>query len=208
MREAQRTWTGTIHGSRADYAVAALGADPATLEELEVATELFVRREGEGRFLRNQSLGSCDEPYDAGLMVIDLAARLVVVDSTYSSPDSVGCVSYDDGQDRTDVRLTYHLADDWLITGDGEQWQAVARSRRAHPPARNRRWTPGRSSTDGRCWNTSREIFAAFTPREAVAHDVRPQWMEEAIREIHAAWLLTPPRIWGRIAAGSGVDTA
>ena len=112
-----------------------VSADPATLAELEVATERFVTREGEHRFFRNLSLGSCDEPYDAGLMVIDLAARLVVVDSTYSSPDSVGCVSYDDGQDRTDVRLTYHLADDWLITRDGEQWQAVARSRRAQRAA-------------------------------------------------------------------------
>ncbi|MHB8970911.1 MAG: hypothetical protein ACYC3X_05455 [Pirellulaceae bacterium] len=125
-------------------------------------------------------------------MVIDLAARLVVVDSTYSSPDPVGYVSYDDGQDRTDAHLRYHLAEDWLFTRDGEQWQAVARSRRAHraaePPLDARQVFYGRPLLE----HVAREIFAAFTHREAVAHDVRQQWIEEAIREIHAAWLLTP----------------
>ena len=69
-------------------------------------------------------------------MVIDLAARLVVVDSNYSSPDGrLREVRRWSG--RTDVHLRYHLADDWLFTRDGEQWQALAGSRRhtaAEPP--------------------------------------------------------------------------
>ena len=113
--------------------------------------------------------GSCDEPHDAGLVVIDLAARLVVVDSNYSSPASVGYVRYHDGKSRTDVRLRYHLADDWLFSRDGEQWYALAESRRAQraaaPPLDARRVFYGRPLLE----HIAREIFAAFTQREAVA---------------------------------------
>ncbi len=46
VREAGRDWSGTIHASCADQAVAALSADPVTMEELEVATERFAKRMG------------------------------------------------------------------------------------------------------------------------------------------------------------------
>jgi len=54
-------------------------------EELEIATERFAKRISNRRLFTNLSPGRCAEPYDAGLVVIDLVARLVVVDSTYSS---------------------------------------------------------------------------------------------------------------------------
>jgi hypothetical protein len=172
--------------------VAALSADPATLAELEFATERFVKRDDDGGFFGNLSPGSCAEPYDAGLLVIDLAARLVVVDSIYSSPEPVGCVSYDDGQHRTEVLLRYHLAEDWHFTHDGTQWHALAQARHAQraaePPLDARQVFYGRPLLE----YIAREIFAASRECEAVAHDVRPQWIEETIREIHAAWLLTP----------------
>ena len=92
LRDASRDLSGTIHGNVADAAVAALSAGPVTIEELEVAIERFQRpysgsgASGRGFFgWFGEQLD--DEPYDAGLVVIDLAARLVVVDSTYSSPD-------------------------------------------------------------------------------------------------------------------------
>ena len=72
--EAQRTWSGKIHGSRADFAVAALSADPITLAELEIAAERFVKREDGDRIFWNLAPGTCDEPHDAGLVVIDLTA--------------------------------------------------------------------------------------------------------------------------------------
>ena len=175
-----------------DYAIAALSADPTTLAELETAAERFIKREDGGRIFWNLALGSCDEPHDAGLVVIDLAARLVVVDSHYSSPTSDDYVRYHDGKSRTDVRLRYHLADDWHFSRDGEQWYALAESRRAQqaaaPPLDARQVFYGRPLLD----YIAREIFAAFTQREAVAQDARTQWIKDSIREIHAAWLLTP----------------
>jgi hypothetical protein len=136
--------------------------------------------------------GCCDEPHDAGLVVIDLAARLVVVDSKYSSPSSVGYVRYRHGQNRTDVHLSYHLADDWLFTRDSEQWYALAESwraqRAAEPPLDARQVFYGRPLLE----HIAREILAAFAQCETVADEARTQWIEDSIREVHAAWLLTP----------------
>src|SRR5712692_10413707 len=98
VRESGRDWSGTIHASCADRAVAALSADPVTMEELELATERFAKRIPKCRFFANLSHGLCAEPHDAGLVVIDLIARLVVVDSTYSSPGPEGIVPYHDGR--------------------------------------------------------------------------------------------------------------
>ena len=116
IRESARDWSGTIHASDPDRAVAALSADPVTLEELEAAVGRFARSTPGCRLFANLSQGLCDEPYDAGLVVIDLVARLIVVDSTYSSPGTRGVVPYHDGRFATDLRVKYHLADDWLIS--------------------------------------------------------------------------------------------
>ena len=90
LRDAERDLSGTIHGSVGDAAVAALSADPVTIEELNVALERFRATHGDRGFFAWFGPGINDEPYDAGLVVIDLAARLVVVDSTYSSPGHRG----------------------------------------------------------------------------------------------------------------------
>ena len=76
LREEGRDWSGTIHGSCADRAVAALSADPVTLEELEVAVTRFAKPVPKSRFFANLSPGLRDQSYDAGLVVIDLVARL------------------------------------------------------------------------------------------------------------------------------------
>ena len=136
VREAGRDWSGTIHGSCADRAVAALSADPVTLDELESATSRFVKPTANGRFFSNLSPGLRDEPYDAGLVVIDLIARLIVVDSTYSSPGREGTVEYHDGRCCTRTSLRYHLADDWLVSRDGDQWRHLAEKRRRERAAK------------------------------------------------------------------------
>lgn len=130
VREVDRDWSGIIHASCGDRAIAALSADPVTFDELEAATARFARPIPHGRFFTNLSPGNCDEPYDAGLVVIDLVARLIVVDSTYSSPGQTGYVDYHDGQCCTQSSLRYHLAEDWRILSDGNQWRHIAEERR------------------------------------------------------------------------------
>jgi hypothetical protein len=186
IREADRDWSGTIHASSADRAIAALSADPLTLAELEAAVGRFEKLIPGRSFFANLSAGFCDEPHDAGIVVIDLVARLVVVDSTYSSPGLTGEVRYHDGNCATEIWLRYHLAEDWLFSRDGLQWQAVAEQRRREPLARS---LDARNVFYGRplLEFVARATFAADAPCETIADRER-----DAIKEIHAAWLLTP----------------
>lgn len=100
VRDADCDWSGTIHGSDADCGIAALSADPVTLQELEAAMARYAKPSRSGQFLSNLRRDSCDEPHDAGLVVIDLEARLILVDSTYSSPGLTGHVAYHNGEMR------------------------------------------------------------------------------------------------------------
>lgn len=68
--DAQRTVCGTCHGGCADRLVAALSAEPETIEELEAALERFLQPEGRSMFACWS--GQIDEePWDAGFVVID-----------------------------------------------------------------------------------------------------------------------------------------
>ncbi len=179
VREADRDWSGTIHGSCADQAVAALSADPVTMEELELAAERFARRDPNHGFFANLSLGQAAEPYDAGLVVIDLVARLIVVDSTYSSPGRTGTVGYHDGRCATNKQLRYHLADDWLFSSDGDHWMHVAEKRRreraAKPIRDDRQVFYGRPLLEF----VARQCFAAFARRDAIAAAFCAAWADD-----------------------------
>jgi hypothetical protein len=235
VRDAHRDWSGTIHGSCADRAIAALSADPTTMDELEAAVGRFEKRNPKYRFFSNLRPGSCAEPHDAGLVVIDLIARLVVVESTYSSPGHEGYVDYHNGNCCTDKSLRYHLADDWLFLSHSEYWEGTADKRRqeraAKPDWDTRSVLYGRPLLEF----VARETLATFARRDEIAAAVRVQWIEKArqrlakhagiapehvdanlltdeevtpklssgpehygspfydtIKEIHAAWLLTP----------------
>jgi hypothetical protein len=187
VREARHDWSGAVHGSSADRAIAALSADPVTLAELEAACARFESPNPNHRFFSKLTAGLCDEPHDAGLVVIDLAAQLVVVDSTYSSPKSSGEVDYHDGQHATDTRLRYHLADSWRLASDRFEWAGMAAKRRAEraarPPLDARAVFFGRPLLEF----IARGIFTAHARRETTAPEAH-----DAIKEIHAAWLLTP----------------
>ena len=65
---------------------------------------MWVRPDGR-RFVGSLPPGLIDEPHDAGIVIIDLVARLVVVDSTYSSPGPIGELEFYDGQSATEIGL-------------------------------------------------------------------------------------------------------
>src|SRR5688572_31498563 len=73
VRDARRQINGTCHGATADRVVAALSTEPETIEEVETGMARFAAPEARPVF--RCFGGSIDEePYDAGLVVIDLAA--------------------------------------------------------------------------------------------------------------------------------------
>lgn len=169
VREAERDWSGVLHAGCADRAIAALSADPTSLEELETATERFAASNRHSGFYANLRTGLRNEPHDAGLVVLDLLARLVVVDSTYSSPGKEGTVAYHDGRCCTEANLHFDLADDWLFVSDGIHWQDIAARRRQERAARP--VIEARSIFYGTplLEFVARETFAAFARRDEIA---------------------------------------
>ena len=132
---------GTIHGSVADRCVAALTADPETIAELETALARYIKPNDSSEFAWFSSRNEIDsEPWDAGIVIIDLAARVVAAESTYSQPAPEGVVEYHNGKHGTDVPIRYLLDHSWLFVNSAEayEWSAARRrfERQAKLPRR------------------------------------------------------------------------
>jgi hypothetical protein len=150
LTDAQHTINGTIHGSVADACVAALSAEPETINELEAALARYHKPAADvGPFeWFRKDLEIDKESWDAGIVIIDLAARIVASESTYSQPARQGEVNYHDGVSATDIPVLYQLPDDWLILNSIDEYQRLRETRRqeraATPPLDSRKVLYGR----------------------------------------------------------------
>src|SRR5262249_28316694 len=86
LTDFQQTISGEVHGSISDAVVAALSAEPETIHELELALARFAKPLDGWSLFAPLRAGADFEPYDAGIMIVDLAARVVMIDSTCSTP--------------------------------------------------------------------------------------------------------------------------
>ena len=82
----ERTVSGIVHGSIGDRVIAALSAQPETVHELILALARFEKPRGDESMLAWFDSGENFESYDAGLVIVDLAGQVVMIDSTYSAP--------------------------------------------------------------------------------------------------------------------------
>lgn len=205
--DAERSVHGEPHASFTDVVVACLSAEPETIAELAAAVPRFERREPESCFSW-WSPGVREEPYDAGVCIVDLAARVVAAESTYSIPSAQGSVAYHDGRHGTDVWLPYHVSGDWLFLRELECWEPIAAQRRGErresPPQDDRRVLYGKvseflvkeclalqtASGDGDDWRPPAGWEFRELP-ERVRDDF-PPGPDDAVAEIHARWLMTP----------------
>jgi hypothetical protein len=96
------TVSGEVHGSIGDAVIAALSAEPETIHELELALARFIKpNEGWSTFASLYG-GENFEPYDAGIVIVDLAARIIMLDSTYSAPMPISNCFGEDTTEQTD----------------------------------------------------------------------------------------------------------
>lgn len=197
VREAEQDWSGNVHGSLAERAIAALSAEPTTIGELEAAIDRFEKPLPSCRHFANLSRGLRDEPYDAGIVIIDLAARLIVANWTYSYAKSSGEIAYHNGSCATASLIPFHLPSDWLIQEECVSWEGLARCRRAdraeNPPFDSRAVLLGPPLLEF----LAKEVFTAFdraksTFKTAAPNDDVSESVSEIIKNIHIAWLLTP----------------
>ena len=201
LTDAQHTISGTIHGSVADACVAALSAEPETILELEAALARYQKPTGDTRpfgwFHQYSELDT--EPWDAGIVILDLAARIVASESTYSRPGPHGEVSYHDGTCATDISISYRLPNDWLFLDSIEEYECL-RDRRRQERATS-------SLLDARAilyglplleWIVSAVYTteAAKLGSEVPHSDGEGSDPDDALRkeisELHARWLMTP----------------
>jgi len=178
--DASRTSCGTIHGSVVDAALAGLSAEPESIEELQDAVARFIKPVNDFRPFAAFDAGTNDEPSDAGIVFIDLAARVVAVESSYSMASAAGRVQYHDGVQANDVWLPYRAPDDWLFVTSVAQYKGVCDRRRAERAAAQ--------PLDFRII-----LYGAvveFIVRQCLA--ARDSNAEDPVAEIHAKWLMTP----------------
>ncbi len=143
--DAEQTLVGTIHGSIADACVAALSAEPETIAELEAALARYVKPLDQlGPFNSFHSASETDkEPWDAGVVIIDLEVRVVAAESSYSQPQPEGEVLYHNGKQSTNVSVLYRVPKDWKFLNSLIEYESCCLRRRneraACPPldARN-----------------------------------------------------------------------
>lgn len=191
--DAQSILAGTIHGSVADSCVAALSAEPETIAELEAALARYIRPEPDSHafacFRGSSEIDS--EPWDAGLVIIDLAARMVAVESSYSQPQPEGEVHYHDGASATDVPVLYQLPGDWLFVNsvDAYQWSVDRR--------RQQRGETAAFDTRAVLYGTALLEFivkstCGIGKVSEQDDEAAQQALAQEITSIHTNWLMTP----------------
>jgi hypothetical protein len=183
--DSQSILVGTVHGSIGDLCVAALAAEPETIAELEIALQRFdYVPHFQSPYCFSDYPAIDDEPYDAGILIIDLAARVVVCNSTYSLPGPQGKVEIYDRQQDAEIPIFYSLPDDWLFLNEVEcyQWARAEQLAKRSPPLDARAILYGRPLLEFLATNLRYgtaccgDNSEAFSPAGA----------------IHAQWLLTP----------------
>ena len=202
--DSQTILSGTIHGSVVDSCVAALSAEPETIPELVAALARFIKPNETNPFAWFKSRTEIDErPYDAGIVVIDLASRIIAAESTYSHPQLEGEVDYHNGTHATDVRIPFRIPLDWLLVSSIEAhgW-GRERRRLARAPFFDARpvlygapllqfivesVTPELRSCL-RAANSGAEIVSG---KECESSDTGDRHYENLLAKLHAAWLTT-----------------
>ena len=174
----RRALCGTIHDSVVDSLIAALSAEPETIAELEAAVARFIKPLAPSSLFAGFRPGVCAEAWDAGVAFLNLAARVVCVESVCSSPRREGEVRYHDGVEAAGVSVPYRVPDDWLFLYSVPEYERVAQRRQneraARPPldARTVLYDRVLDVIIGEC----------LAAREAMVAD--------PVAEIHARWLL------------------
>ncbi|MBN1566993.1 MAG: hypothetical protein JXA73_04045 [Acidobacteria bacterium] len=178
--DASRAINGTLHGFLADSIIAGLAAEPETIEELEDAMIRFTKPANKKGHLARFSSGVNEEPWDAGIIFVDLAARVFAAESSYSILLPEGEVQYHNGRELTEVWLPYRIPRDWLLLDSVAEYKAVVDQRRAERAAVQ--------PLDSR--SVLYVAILEFIATECRA--ARKSNKEDPVAEIHAKWLMTP----------------
>jgi len=174
---------GDLHGSMTEPLIATLTAEPETISEFEYALARFVKSESDWPPLHGFNKGEDLEPFDAGIVAIDLAGRTVGFDTTYSIPCAAGRVrvprEFADEEDE-EPWIQYKLPEDWAFV---ETIPLYLGTRAARRYERLRR-----PPFDARPILFGRPMIAHIARAISTAVDLDA---EDLFADIHADWLMS-----------------
>ena len=185
-------YEGIIHASMVDACIAALSAEPETFAELQFALTRYFKPVDDRKPLEGlrPSLQVKTEPWDSGIVIIDLAAQIVAAQSSYSQPQPEGSVNYHDGRAATDISIWYRIPDSWEFVESIELYSTRAASGRARRAACQtidaRPVLYGRPLLEFIIQEVSVISFPQLDDQEA-ANDL----IDRHARQIHERWLMT-----------------
>lgn len=175
--DAKRAITGIVHGSYGHIITASLTAEPETVDELEIAVRRFVEPQSDWPALYFLARGEDFEPFDAGLLVVDLVSRTIVSANSYDHFGVSGQVAVDTLEDDR-LPIPYQLSDDWKCV-------------KSLPELEWRRRRSGMRSIAKRRFD-ARGILFGPTLSEFVFKEAKTAQDPEAVVSIHADWLMKP----------------
>ena len=214
---------GAIHGSIGDACVAALSAEPESISELEAALKRYVSpglnrtpndptptetmvKDPPGLFASLHSVLEVDEePWDAGVLIIDLAARIVAAESSYSQPQSRGEVHCHDSVRSTEFAVPYSLSGEWKFLdsiAEYQSWRFIRNRERANAtPLDARSVLYGRALLEFIARSIRQSPIcreACFKPQNSISrssadleNDALNEILAGELSAIHARWLMT-----------------
>ena len=125
-----QTINSEVHGYLGHALVAVLTTETEMVEELGAALARFIKPQSDGSPFAGFREEANFEPYDAGMVVIDLAARVVAADSSYSQASAEGSFRVQSEFAEEDCYVPYRLSDDWLSVYSIPEYEGVCRRRR------------------------------------------------------------------------------
>ena len=174
--------SGDLHGSMTDPLIATLSAEPETIDEFETALHRFVKSESDWPPLHGFHKHEDLEPYDAGIVAIDLAGRTIGYDTTYTLPRAEGSVRVPSefADDNEDVYVPYRLPDDWKFVKTIPCYEGAIRP--------NREKRSRHAPFDARPILFGRPLIMHIVKSISEAANLDA---ENLFADIHADWLMT-----------------
>ncbi len=175
----ERAIHAVVTDALSDVAMAATSAEPATISEWRAAMARFVEPSVVDAALADAQPGVGTRRTDGGALVIELAARLLVVNTPLADFPQIGNVQSCDQHELLDLWLPYRIPDEWTLREDLSDWQPLAaklRAERAPQPPRD-----------------VRQVLYG-----QLASWLVDQWLERATSldeptlQLQEAWLMTP----------------
>jgi hypothetical protein len=161
----------------AEAVLAALTAEPETIRDLAIALARFIKPQGDTPHFAQFKNGQNLDPFDSGVALIDLPARIVCVDSSDLEAGLDGAIHVESEFAENEVYVPYRISDDWLFVSSVAEYETAqkGRIRPTHLDAREILY--GRPLLEF----ISKECF-----------DNTGSTDEQLLSRIHAKWLMTP----------------